>query len=47
MTHLFGEHNMFKVLLDNQETLHVFKNKALVSNNRAGRRASIGGIGGS
>ena len=28
MTHLGGEHNMFKVLLDNQATLHVFKNKA-------------------
>ena len=47
MTHLIGEHNMFKVLLDNQATLHVFKNEALVSNIRAGRKASIGGIDGS
>ena len=28
MTRLVGEHNMFKVLLDNQATLHVFKNGA-------------------
>ena len=47
MKHLVGEHNLFKVLLGNQVTLHVFKNKALVSNIRAGRKASIGGIDGS
>ena len=44
MTHLAGEHNMFKVLLVNQATLHLVKNEALVSNIRAGRKTSIGGI---
>ena len=32
MTHLVGEHNMCKMLLGNQATLHVFKNETLVSN---------------
>ena len=47
MTYLVDEHNMLRVLLDNQVTLHAFKSKTLVSNIRAGRKASIGGIDGS
>ena len=47
MTRLIGEQNMLKVLLDNHATLHVFKNEVLVSNIRAGRKTSFGGIGGS
>ena len=47
MTRLLGEHTIFKVLLENQATLHVFKNNSLVSNIRAEGNASIGGIYGS
>ena len=41
---LVAGHYMLKVLLDNQVTRHVLKNASLVSNIRAGRKASIGGI---
>ena len=47
MTRLVGEHNIFRMLLDNQATLHVHKNKTLVSNIRASRKARIGCIAGS
>ena len=46
MKNFVSEHNMYKTLLDNQATLHVFKNEALVSNIRASRKVSIDGIDG-
>ena len=47
MTKLSGGNNDFKVLLDNQATLHVFKNEALLSNFRPNGKAwTIGGIDG-
>ena len=45
MTKLSGGNNCFKVRLDNQATLHVFKNEVLVSNIHPNDRArNIGGI---
>ena len=39
MKRLIGKYNMFKLLLDNQATLHMIKNGALVSNISAGMSA--------
>ena len=48
MTKLSAGNHIFKVLLDNQATKHVFKNEALVSNTRTNRKAhNVGGIDGS
>ena len=41
MTKLVGEYNMLRVLLDNQVTLHIFKNETLMSKNRDVREVSI------
>ena len=47
MTNLSERNHMFRVLLGNQATLHVFKNEAMVSNNRANwKPRNIGGIDG-
>ena len=47
MTRLVGKRSMFEVHLDNQVTLHVTKNEALMSNIRVSRKTNIGGIDGS
>ena len=39
---IIGEHKIFKAHLDNQTTLHVFKNESLLSNIRVVRNAIIG-----
>ena len=44
MTHLVSDHNMFKVLLNSQATLYVFKIETLVPNIRDSKKASIGGL---
>ena len=47
MSLLVCEHNMLKVLLENQATLHVLKNELLLFNISADKKASIRGIDGS